>query len=81
MGFEDKPLLDEFVALYVGICGNKTLERQFREQLNVSLQSSETGLQTHFSLSIVWAQAFYKHLYDTAADNLDLSIKQNHNSV
>ena len=37
MGFVDKPLMDEFVALYIGIQGNKGLERQFRESLNVSL--------------------------------------------
>ena len=39
MGFEDKPLMDEFVALYIGISGNKSLERQFREQLKVSTVS------------------------------------------
>lgn len=38
MGFEDKPLMDEFVALYIGISGNKSLERQFRESLNVSVK-------------------------------------------
>lgn len=37
MGLEDKPLMDEFVALYIGL-GNKKLEQQFREGLNVSNQ-------------------------------------------
>ena len=37
-GLEDKPLMDEFVALYIGmITGSKKLEQQFREQLSVSL--------------------------------------------
>jgi len=37
MGLEDKPLMDEFVALYIGMSSSKKLEQQFREQLNVSL--------------------------------------------
>ena len=37
MGLEDKPLMDEFVALYIGLTSNDKLERQFRESLNVSL--------------------------------------------
>ena len=36
MGLEDKPLMDEFVALYIGMSSNKKLEQQFREQLSVS---------------------------------------------
>ena len=37
MGLEDKPLMDEFVALYIGMSSNKRLEQQFREQLSVSI--------------------------------------------
>ena len=36
MGLEDKPLMDEFVALYIGMTGNSSLEQKFRESLNVS---------------------------------------------
>ena len=35
MGLEDRPLMDEFVALYIGLRSNKKLEQQYREQLNV----------------------------------------------
>ena len=54
MGLEDKPLMDEFVALYIGLTSNDKLERQFRESLNVSLTTTllnthlSTILQTHF---------------------------------
>ena len=36
MGLEDKALMDEFVALYIGMTSNKKLEQQFRDNLNVS---------------------------------------------
>ena len=39
LGLEDKPLMDEFVALYLGMAGNKSLEKQFRESLSVSHES------------------------------------------
>ena len=36
MGLEDKPMMDEFVALYAGMIGGKSLEQKFREQIGVS---------------------------------------------
>jgi hypothetical protein len=33
---EEKPMMDEFVALYIGMQGNKGLEQKFRESLGVS---------------------------------------------
>jgi len=30
---EDKPMMDEFVALYLGVTGGRSLEQKFREQL------------------------------------------------
>jgi len=35
---EEKPMMDEFVALYIGMQGNKSLEQKFRESLGVSRQ-------------------------------------------
>ena len=35
---EDKPMMDEFVALYLGVTGGRNLEQKFREQLGVSTQ-------------------------------------------
>ena len=38
-GLEDKSLMDEYVALYIGMSGHKEskeLERKFRESLDVS---------------------------------------------
>ena len=43
MGLEDKPLMDEFVALYIGMSSNKKLEQQFRENLNVSTNLIRTS--------------------------------------
>ena len=36
MGLEDKPMMDEFVALYAGMIGGKQLEQKFRENIGVS---------------------------------------------
>ena len=36
LSMEEKPMMDEFVALYVGLQGNKNLEQKFRESLGVS---------------------------------------------
>jgi len=33
MGLEDKPLMDEFVALYLRVSGSQNLEAKFRETL------------------------------------------------
>ena len=44
MGLEDKPLMDEFVALYIGMSSNKRLEQQFREQLSVSILKLDFNL-------------------------------------
>lgn len=36
LSMEEKPMMDEFVALYIGLQGNKNLEQKFRESLGVS---------------------------------------------
>ena len=36
MSMEEKPMMDEFVALYIGMQSNKNLEQKFRESLGVS---------------------------------------------
>lgn len=36
LSMEEKPMMDEFVALYIGMQGNKNLEQKFRESIGVS---------------------------------------------
>ena len=33
LGSDDRKLMDEFVALYVGMAGNQNLEQKFREAI------------------------------------------------
>lgn len=40
-------MMDEFVALYIGLQGNKNLEQKFRESLGVSPQSSYFVFRPH----------------------------------
>lgn len=64
MGLEDKPLMDEFVALYVGMSGGKNLEQKFRESLNNgqdegAFHLSKSGDIEHYAIKNL--QTFFKN--------------------
>jgi len=40
-------MMDEFVALYIGLQGNKNLEQKFRESLGVSTRPSNFVFRPH----------------------------------